>query len=115
MMISAIKQHVIQTSKLLWSFKWSVLIYWFYIGAHIAALFDVPAENSPIYNAEAISGDWKYTNPDVYLGCMELKLFNIGLIFLLAVAYMPKHSFLARLLLLLPVFYDITATFVNYN
>ena len=110
-----IKEYFKETFKLLWKFKWYVILYFLYISIYIAALIYSPEQNHPIYKAEATINDWRYTNQKVYIGSLKLELLNICLVFLLAVAYMKKHPFLAKLLLLLPIFYSIWVSMINYN
>ena len=113
--MSNIKEYFNETFKLLWKFKWYVVFYFIYISIYIIALIYSPEESHPIYTAEATNNDWKYTNQKVYISSMKLELLNICLIFLLAVTYMKKHPFFAKLLLLFPIFYSIYVSAINYN
>jgi len=113
--MSNIKKYFKETFKLLWNFKWYVIFYFLYISIYVAALIYSPEEGHPIYKAEATNNDWKYINPKVYIGSLKLELLNICLIFLLAVTYMKKHPFFSKLLLLLPIFYSIFVSAINYN
>lgn len=111
----SLKKSIIETFKLLLSFKWYVILYLLYISIYIFALIYSPEESHPIYRAEATNNDWRYTNQEVYIGSLKLELLNICLIFLLAVSYMKRHSSLAKILLLLPIFYSILVSGINYN
>lgn len=102
-----IKQSVSQTFKLLWQFKWYVGLYLLYYIINIISLFDIPVADDKIFQAEATSQIWSYTNQEVYIGSLRLEIIILSLLFLLGTSNMRNHPLLAKIIFLSPWVYMI--------
>ena len=102
-----IRQTMSQTFKLLWSFKWYVGLYRLYYIINIISLFDIPVADDKIFQAEATSRIWSYTNQEVYIGSLRLEIIILSLLFLLGTSNMRNHPLLAKIIFLSPWVYMI--------
>lgn len=100
-----VKQAILDTFKLLWSFKWYVGLYLLYYIISIISLFDIPAADDKIFHAEATSQIWPYTNQEVYIGSLRLEIIILSLLFLLGTSNMRNHPKIAKFIFILPWIY----------
>ncbi len=98
-----IKQNIAETFKLLWLFKWYILVYFLWWITSFVEMFNPPQENDPILNYEYIRGAWNYINQEVYIHSMELYCVIDGLIFLIGTSNMRNHPLLAKCIFLYPL------------
>lgn len=99
-----IKNSIIETHKLLWQFKWYILLYILFIFFIIYDILNPPAEDSPLWGSEAMEGNWVYTNRDVYIGNSYYLLTIALLLFFLGTSNLRNHPMLAKLIFFLPLF-----------
>ena len=95
-------KYCLSVKKLLWPFKWYIGFYLIYISLFVRELITPPAENDPIFNAEATSNDWSYESQRVYIGSLKLDIIIIILIFLLGLSNVKNHPKIAKLIFLSP-------------
>ena len=100
-----IRQAMSQTFKLLWSFKWYVGLYLLYYIINIISLFDIPVADDKIFQTEATSRIWSYTNQEVYIGSLRLEIIILSLLFLLGTSNIRNHPKIAKFIFLLPWIY----------
>ena len=98
-----IKQNIAETFKLLWLFKWYILVYFLWWITSFVEMFNPPQENDPILNYEYIRGAWNYINQEVYIHSMELYCVIDGLIFLIGTSNMRNPPLLAKCIFLYPL------------
>ena len=102
-----VRQAISDTFKLLWSFKWYVGLYLLYYIINIISLFDIPVADDKIFQAEATSRIWSYTNQEVYIGSLRLEIIILSLLFLLVTSNMRNHPLLAKIIFFSPWVYMI--------
>lgn len=100
----SLKKSIIETSKLLWSFKWYILVYLMFVIMMFDGYLNPPAKDSPIWGAEATKGDWMYFNQEVYIGSFKQSLISIMLFFFIGTSNMRNHPLLAKIIFLSPLF-----------
>lgn len=104
MLINTIKKHIVETAKLLWSFKWYTSVYLIFVIMMFDEYLNPPTKDSPIWNAEAMKGDWMYFNQEVYIGSFKQSLIIIMLFFFIGTSNMRNHPLLAKIIFLSPLF-----------
>lgn len=96
MIKNKIKQNIAETLKLLWQFKWYILVYLlFYFYLLICYLIPSP-KNYFIWNNET----WYSYDRQIYLGVTNLLLIIFFLIFLIGISNMRNHPKIAKLIFL---------------
>jgi len=98
-----LKKNTTETFKLLWQFKWYVLVYLFFYFALVMEYLNPPEKNSPLWKAEAMEGSWNYINKEVYMGSLRDTLIEFLLLFFIATSNMRLHPLLAKSILLFPL------------
>lgn len=101
--VGGVKQNLSETFKLLWQFKWSMLIYLLFYMMFVAEYLDPPAEDDPILQYEYSRGAWNYINREVYVGSMWNTLVELFLFFIIGTSNMRNHPKLAQLIFLSPI------------
>lgn len=104
------KLWAIESLKLLWKFKWYILIYLLFFGILVAEYINPPAENDPILKYEYDRGAWNYINREVYVGSMWHTLVEAFLLFIIGTSNMRNHPRLAKLIFLSPLIAMILGT-----
>ena len=99
-----IKQSILETSKLLWSFKWYIFFFMLWAQSSLLEIIYPPAADDPILNYEYNKGSWNYINQKVYIESMKLYFIIDCLVFLVATSNMRNHPKLAKFIFLLPWF-----------
>jgi len=110
--IQQAKQSATETFKLLWQFKWYIIVYLLFYYIFIMEYLDPPAKDSPIWSSEAMEGDWRYINQEVYIGSMKNVLIELLLLFLIGTSNMRNHPLLAKSIFLFPLVALILGTVV---
>ena len=103
-MNNSIKKQIIDTVKLLWSFKWYISVYLLFFLMMFEEYLNPPAANDKIFHAEATSQNWLYTNQKVYIESLKQGLMAITLLFFIGTSNMRNHPMLAKIIFLLPLF-----------
>ena len=104
MLINTIKKHIVETAKLLWSFKWYISVYLMFVIMMFDGYLNPPTKDSPIWNAEAMRGDWMYFNQEVYTGSFKQSIIIIILFFFIGTSNVRNHPLLAKIIFLSPLF-----------
>ena len=100
--IQVVAKNITETFKLLWSFKWYVGLYLIYYFLCISLFFEIPEADDPIFRAEATSQLWYYTNQEVYVGSLKMKVSILSFLFLLGTSNMRNHPKIAKFIFILP-------------
>ena len=108
----SLKHNMMETFKLLWQFKWYIIVYLLFYYIIIMEYLDPPAKDSPIWGSEAMAGDWRYINQEVYIGSMKNVLMELLLLFLIGTSNMRNHPLLAKFIFLFPLVALILGTVV---
>ena len=103
-MNNSIKKQIMDTVKLLWSFKWYISVYLLFFLIMFAEYLNPPTADDKIFHAEATSQNWLYTNQEVYIGSLRQGLIAIILLFLVGTSNMRNHPMLSKIIFLLPLF-----------
>ena len=106
----SLKHNMMETFKLLWQFKWYIIVYLLFYYIIIMEYLDPPAKDSPIWGSEAMAGDWRYINQEVYIGSMKNVLMELLLLFLIGTSNMRNHPLLAKFIFLFPLLVLILGT-----
>lgn len=96
-----------ETFKLLWQFRWYIGLYLIYFIINISSLFNIPAADDKIFQTEATSQLWSYTNQEVYVGSLRLEIIILSLLFLLGTSNIRNHPKIAKFIFILPWIYAI--------
>ena len=113
-MIDKIKCCILETSRLLWQFKWYIAIYPLIFSFLIHEYFYPPAQDNPIFGSEAMSSAWNYVNQEVYIGSLKNDLIFWLCYFLLGTSNMRNHPLLAKLIFLLPLAWGIFILIIEF-
>ena len=97
-----IKRYVQTVFKTIKPFKWYMLFYLLYFILCLNEYVNPPAADDPIWNSQAMEGEWNYINQEVYINSFRLSLVIDILIFFLATSNMKNHPLIAKILFLLP-------------
>lgn len=97
-----IQQSSKETLKLLWQFKWYICVYVLFYLCYVMEYFSPPGKDSPMWSADAMKGDWVYTNQEVYIGSLKTALVELFFLFLIGTSNMRNHPILAKLIFLSP-------------
>ena len=103
--INIVKEHIVNTIKLLLDFKWYVALYSLFYFILIWGYLNPPTENDAIFNSEYTQGLWYYINQEVYIGNMQDLLIEFFLLFLIGTSNMKNHPTLAKLIFLSPILF----------
>lgn len=103
-MRDALKKYVIEVIRLLWSFRWYLLVYLLFFLSMWHEYLNPPEKDSPIWGAEAMEGDWAYLNKEVYMGNLRQGLIIVFLFFLIGTSNMRNHPMLAKIIFISPLF-----------
>ena len=113
-MIDKIKNCILETSRLLWQFKWYIAIYPLIFVALIHEYFYPPTPDNPIFGSDAMSSAWNYVNQEVYIGSLKNDLIFWLCYFLLGTSNMRNHPLLAKLIFLLPLAWGIFILIIEF-
>jgi len=103
--INIVKEHIVNTLKLLLDFKWYVALYLLFYFILIWGYLNPPTENDAIFNSEYTQGLWYYINQEVYICNMQDLLIEFFLLFLIGTSNMKNHPTLAKLIFLSPILF----------
>ena len=103
--INIVKEHIVDTLKLLLDFKWYVALYLLFYFILIWGYLNPPIENDAIFNSEYTQGLWYYINQEVYICNMQDLLIEFFLLFLIGTSNMKNHPTLAKLIFLSPILF----------
>ena len=108
--MNKIKQNIYKTSqciketlKLLWQFKWYIMVYLLFYSSFIAEYLNPPEKDALIWGSDAMEGVWNYVNQEVYIGSMRDTLIILLFFFLIGTSNMRNHPTLAKIIFLSPV------------
>ncbi len=99
-----IKQNIAEIIKLLWQFKWFVILDMAFFALLLSEYFNPPAINDMIWGSEATNGAWNYQNQQLYMQSCKYSLIISALFFLIATSNMKNHPRLAKLVFLFPLY-----------
>ena len=105
--INMMKLNVIETFKLLFRFKWYVLIYLIFYFILLFGYLNPPQVDDPIFNFAFNNGLWYYANQKVYIGSMKDDLIIFLLLFLIATSNMRNHPKLAKFIFISPLVFGV--------
>ena len=108
-----LKQNLAETFKLLWLFNWYICGYLLFYLCYVIEYFSPPEKDSPIWSADAIKGDWVYTNQEVYIGSLKTVLVELFFLFLIGTSNMRNHPLLAKIIFLSPIIIFIAALILS--
>ena len=103
--IHTVEKSITVTFKLIWQFKWYAGLYLIYFIINIASLLNIPTADDKIFNTEATSQLWYYTNQEVYVGSLRLEIIILTLLFLLGTSNIRNHPKIAKFVFILPWIY----------
>lgn len=99
-----IKNVIIETSKMLWQFKWYVILDIIFFILLLSEYFNPPAMNDKIWGSEATYGAWNYQNQQLYIQSCKYSLIISALFFLIATSNIKNHPKIAKLIFLFPLY-----------
>ena len=103
--IHTVEKSITVTFKLIWQFKWYAGLYLIYFIINIGSLLNIPTADDKIFNTEATSQLWYYTNQEVYVGSLMLEIIILTLLFLLGTSNIRNHPKIAKFVFILPWIY----------
>lgn len=103
--IHTVEKSITVTFKLIWQFKWYAGLYLIYFIINIGSLLNIPTADDKIFNTEATSQLWYYTNQEVYVGSLRLEIIILTLLFLLGTSNIRNHPKIAKFVFILPWIY----------
>ena len=103
-LLNAAKQSFAELFKLLWQFKWYVILDIIFFILLLSEYFNPPAMNDKIWGSESTYGAWNYQNQQLYIQSCKYSLIISALFFLIATSNMKSHPKIARLIFLFPVY-----------
>lgn len=103
--IHTVEKSITVTFKLIWQFKWYAGLYLIYFIINIGSLLNIPTADDKIFNTEATSQLWYYTNQEVYVGSLRLEIIILTLLFLLGTSNICNHPKIAKFVFILPWIY----------
>lgn len=103
--IHIVEKSITVTFKLIWQFKWYAGLYLIYFIINIGSLLNIPTADDKIFNTEATSQLWYYTNQEVYVGSLRLEIIILTLLFLLGTSNIRNHPKIAKFVFILPWIY----------
>lgn len=105
--IHTVEKSITVTFKLIWQFKWYAGLYLIYFIINIGLLLNIPTADDKIFNTEATSQLWYYTNQEVYVGSLRLEIIILTLLFLLGTSNIRNHPKIAKFVFILPWIYAV--------
>ena len=105
--ISMVKINIIETLKLLFRFKWYVLVYLIFYFMLIFEYLNPPTTDDPIFQVAYNGGLWHYANQKVYIGSMRDDLIIFLCIFFVGTSNMRNHPRLAKFIFISPLLFGI--------
>ena len=103
--IHTVEKSITVTFNLIWQFKWYAGLYLIYFIINIGSLLNIPTADDKIFNTEATSQLWYYTNQEVYVGSLRLEIIILTLLFLLGTSNIRNHPKIAKFVFILPWIY----------
>ena len=101
--INIMKAHIVETLKLLFKFKWYILVYLIFYFMLVVEYLNPPTIDDPIFNFAYNGGLWYYANQKVYIGSMRDDLIIFSLLFLIGTSNMRNHPRLAKFIFISPL------------
>ena len=103
--IHTVEKRIKVTFKLIWQFKWYAGLYLIYFIINIGSLLNIPTADDKIFNTEATSQLWYYTNQEVYVGSLRLEIIILTLLFLFGTSNILNHPKISKFVFILPWIY----------
>ncbi len=105
--ISIVKVNIIEALKLLFKFKWYVLVYLIFYFMLFFEYLNPPTTDDPIFKFAYNGGLWYYANQEVYIGSMRDDLIIFLCIFLIGTSNMRNHPKLAKIIFISPLIFGV--------